>query len=335
VSNTNVPQAPLLLSLEGDDVRIEWAAPARNGYSWNIYAGVEGTGSPIPGPALNAAPWGTQNFTFKLAAVAGNSPPTNNLEVAVTSVLLVNGQESAQSPLTAINVDAGDPAKPNHPTVGRAPNGDPTYLSTDENGVLNAAASLAPPAGGFATETTLSTIDGKTPALGQAPMAASVPVAIASDQSPVPATVAGVSTAANQATEIASLATIAGDTTSLDAKTPAQGQALMAASVPVAMASNQPAIPAEEKPFSSAPQTLVPAVGSTSTPLPATPLVGRRLVAIQNKGTTSLMVNDGTADGNSWEVPGKGSVKIGVGPGILLEGFRTAGTADVLVWEFA
>jgi hypothetical protein len=50
---------------------------------------------------------------------------------------------------------------------------------------------------------------------------------------------AGASTSANQATGNASLATIAGDTTSLDAKLPSQGQALMAASVPVAIASNQ------------------------------------------------------------------------------------------------
>lgn len=39
------------------------------------------------------------------------------------------------------------------------------------------------------------------------------------------------------------LATIAGDTTSLDSKLPSQGQALMAASVPVVIASNQTAIP--------------------------------------------------------------------------------------------
>jgi hypothetical protein len=39
---------------------------------------------------------------------------------------------------------------------------------------------------GAATEATLSTLNGKTPALGQATMAASQPVAIASDQSPVP-----------------------------------------------------------------------------------------------------------------------------------------------------
>jgi hypothetical protein len=56
--------------------------------------------------------------------------------------------------------------------------------------------------------TSLANIDGKTPSLGQAAMAASVPVVIASNQSAIPTTVSGVSTAANQTTEIASLASI-------------------------------------------------------------------------------------------------------------------------------
>lgn len=69
-----------------------------------------------------------------------------------------------------------------------------------------------------------TSIDGKTPALGQAAMAASVPVAIASDQSAVPVSAAalplpaGAATSANQVTGNASLATIAGDTTSIDGK---------------------------------------------------------------------------------------------------------------------
>lgn len=45
------------------------------------------------------------------------------------------------------------------------------------------------------------------------------------------------------ATEGGNLATIAGDTTSIDTKTPSLGQALMAASVPVVIASNQSTVP--------------------------------------------------------------------------------------------
>lgn len=82
----------------------------------------------------------------------------------------------------------------------------------------------------------------KTPFLGQAAMAASVPVAIASDQSSIPVTAAslplptGAATAANQVLEIA-------DLDGINAKTPALGQAAMAASSPVVIASNQSAVP--------------------------------------------------------------------------------------------
>lgn len=98
---------------------------------------------------------------------------------------------------------------------------------------------------GLATETTLSavktdadaintataSIDTKTPALGQAAMAASVPVAIASDQSAVPINAAslplptGAATAANQATEITSLASIATSTSDLDTNLGAKADA--------------------------------------------------------------------------------------------------------------
>jgi hypothetical protein len=74
-------------------------------------------------------------------------------------------------------------------------------------------------------------------------MANSSPVVIASDQSTIPVSAAslplptGAATAANQATEIASLA-------SIDAGIPAAlGQTLMAASMPVTIASNQTAVP--------------------------------------------------------------------------------------------
>lgn len=52
----------------------------------------------------------------------------------------------------------------------------------------------------------------------------------------------GLATSAEQVTQSASLSTIAGDTTSLDAKLPSQGQAVMASSVPVVIASNQSAL---------------------------------------------------------------------------------------------
>lgn len=99
--------------------------------------------------------------------------------------------------------------------------------------------------------TSLSSIDGKIPSQGQALMAASLPVALASDQSAIPVSQSGswslvnisgtislptgAATSANQSAGNASLS-------SLDTKTPSQGQALMAASVPVTIASDQSAI---------------------------------------------------------------------------------------------
>lgn len=86
-----------------------------------------------------------------------------------------------------------------------------------------------------ATEATLASVDGKTPALGQALAAASVPVilpaATVTALTP-PAAIAGFATAANQTTELASLA-------SIDGKAPALGQALAAASVPVVLTAAQ------------------------------------------------------------------------------------------------
>ncbi len=89
-----------------------------------------------------------------------------------------------------------------------------------------------------------TSIDTKTPALGAAVTAVSVPVNIASDQTvpvsaaslPLPA---GAATSANQTTGNTSLSTIAGDTTSLDGKIPSQGAATTANSTPVNIASDQ------------------------------------------------------------------------------------------------
>lgn len=53
----------------------------------------------------------------------------------------------------------------------------------------------------------------------------------------------GAATLAEQQTQTTHLSTIAGDTTSLDTKIPSQGQAAMAASVPVVISSDQSAIP--------------------------------------------------------------------------------------------
>ena len=282
MANPNVPSKPILVSMEGGEVRISWAAPVRTGHAWNVYADIIGT-PPLVNPALNAAPIGEMSFRFSLADVVGNSPPTHDLWVAITSVHGVTGQESAQGVPLAINVDSGDPAKPNHVTVGRAPSGSPTYLATDEDGQLQVGGSVLP---------------------------------------------VGAATEAKQDAEIVQL-------TAINAGTPtALGQAAMAASQPVVIASDQSIIPTQETPLVSSAQDTV-SVGATSVALPAAPLANRRLVSLQNKGTSSVFINDGVADGASWEVFAKSSLVIEAGPGVALQGYRSVGTSDVLVWEFA
>ncbi len=87
----------------------------------------------------------------------------------------------------------------------------------------------------LAKETTLGSINSKTPALGQAVMASSSPVVIASNQSAVPVSAASLPLPTGAATETTLAA--------INTKLPALGQAAMAASQPVVIANNQSTIP--------------------------------------------------------------------------------------------
>ena len=189
MSNLNVPYKPSLTTLEKGEVRIAWTAPARYRYAWNIYADVVG-GYPLLNLPLNPAPISARSFRFNYSSVVGNDPPGPAIWVAITSVLEVNGIESAQSPALKVSIGTGDPARPNHVTVGTAPGGQPTYLATDDNGVLIVSTT---PAAGVATEakqdaqiSILNSIDGGIPgALGQSPSAGSMPVVLATEQVPL------------------------------------------------------------------------------------------------------------------------------------------------------
>lgn len=89
----------------------------------------------------------------------------------------------------------GDPVPADAGFVGGVDqNGDLRGLRVDTNGELQVdVLSSALPAGA-ATETTLSAINTKTPALGQALMAASSPVVIASNQTAIPVTTSSLPT---------------------------------------------------------------------------------------------------------------------------------------------
>ena len=407
MANTNVPSKPIIVSMEGEEIRISWAAHVRTGHIWNVYADIIGT-PPLANPPLNAAPIGEMSFRFSLTDVVGNSPPTHDLWVAITSVHGVTGQESAQGVPLAINVDSGDPAKPNHVTVGRAPSGSPTYLATDQDGVLKTSTALAPPAGGFATETTLATkaseatlaaadtklgsINGKLPAavaseatlatlateataatLGteatlatrasEATLAAAdtklgtlvtqtadvatettlatraTEATLSTRASEVTlatrATEATLATRASEATLAAAdtkLGTVAGDTTSLDAKVPAQGQALMAASLPVVIASNQSPVSVKDLLTGANAPTAIP-VGATNVALPTTPLVGRKLVVLYNAGNTPVLLGIGGT--NVFPLAAGQPLSVSASNAVAFTGQRPTGSGNVIVWEFS
>jgi hypothetical protein len=84
--------------------------------------------------------------------------------------------------------------------------------------------------------TSLTSLDSKSPALGQAVMASSMPVTIASNQTSIPVTITSSLAAGFGTTDSTNLG-------ALNTKTPPLGQAVMSASTPVVIASNQPAIP--------------------------------------------------------------------------------------------
>ena len=120
-----------------------------------------------------------------------------------------------------------------------------TALKTDGSATTQpvSAASLPLPTGAAtsAAQTTgnssLSSIDGKTPALGQALAAASVPVVLPAATITTLTPPAAITNYANETG-----GNLAAIKTDVD-KIPSQGQALMAASTPVVIASNQSAVP--------------------------------------------------------------------------------------------
>lgn len=169
--------------------------------------------------------------------------------------------------------------------------GNLTALSIDAGGNLLVSATALPLPSGAATEATLAAMSAKLPAtLGQKAMAASMAVVVASDQTALHVIVdssalpSGASTSTKQDTGNTSLA-------SIDTKTPALGQAAMAASVPVAIASNQSTLP----------------VSAASLPLPSGAATSAKqdtgntsLASIDTKLTAPLAVQAPSVDGSSY-----------------------------------
>jgi len=199
---------------------------------------------------------------------------TNN----IGDVDIVTLPGTVQADIAAINTKT--------PALGQAlmAASQPVVIASNQSTLPISAATLPLPTGA-ATETTLAAINTKLPAQGQALMAASQPVVIASNQSAIPVSGPLTDTQLRAVAVPVSFASsplptgAATETTlaAINTKTLAAGQALMAASSPVVIASNQSAVPI------SAASLPLPTGAATETTLAAintkTPVVGQALMA--------------------------------------------------------
>jgi hypothetical protein len=162
--------------------------------------------------------------------------------VTVPGGLDVNVHDASGNPIGstagALDVNATNPSIG---TNGAAQPTSSTQIGAEFGGNLvslkaNASSELLISSATLATEATLSAMSAKLPAtIGQKAMAASLAVAIASDQSAIPVSAASLPLPTGAATE----ATLA----ALSAKFGSLGQKAMAGSAPVVIASDQSAVP--------------------------------------------------------------------------------------------
>ena len=222
--------------------------------SWTITMRAQASGQPL---SALSAPLVASGTTVPVVYVA--SPPGEPLVVtgggggggatavtviasvlptgASTSALQTTGNSSLSSidgKITAVNTGAVTistalPVGAN--TIGGVTQSGTWNVTTSES-LAYKGVSIVANATDFATETTLSALNTKVTAVDTGA------VVVSSSVLPTGAATQVLQTAGN-----ASLVTIAGDTTSMDAKIPVLGQTTMAGSQPVAIASNQSAIP--------------------------------------------------------------------------------------------
>ncbi len=119
-----------------------------------------------------------------LAAQSAKLPATLGQKTSANSMAVVVASDQSAIPVSGSVTVSG--------TVAATQSG--TWNITNVSGTVSLPT-------GAATETTLAAINTKTPALGQAAMAASSPVVIASDQSAIPTTVASLPLPSGAATE--------------------------------------------------------------------------------------------------------------------------------------
>ncbi len=175
----------------------------------------------------------------------------------------------------------------------------------------------------LATQATLSALNGKFGALGQAAMAGSAPVVIASDQSTLPVSAASLPLPTGAATE----ATLS----AASAKLPATlGQAAMAASLAVAIASDQSTLPvsAASLPLPSGAATEA-TLSAASAKLPAT--LGAHAVAASLSVTVAPDQGAIPVSDNGGSLTVDGSVSASNFPATVNTDYGTPGASTVRV----
>lgn len=203
------------------------AIPASQSGTWNIN-NVAGTVS-LPTGASTAA---NQSTIITSLQLLDDVVATDGV-AALTKGYQIAGTDGTNAQIVSTNVSG-------HVNIADGGNSitvDGTVAATQSGAwnITNVTGTVSLPTGA-ATETTLAALNTKTPAQGQALMAASVPVVIASNQSAVPVSASSLPLPTGAATETTLAAA--------SAKLPATlGQKVMASSLAVTIASDQGAIP--------------------------------------------------------------------------------------------
>lgn len=221
------------------------------------YPAVTISSIPLPVGAATAAKQDTGNAS--LASIDGKTPTVGQKTMAASSPVVIASDQSAV-PVSAASLPLPTGASTSAlqttgntslasidsktPSFGQAimTLSSPVVIASDQSTIPVSASTLPLPAGAATSalqttgNTSLSSIDGKTPTVGQKTMAASSPVVIASDQTAVAISAASLPLPTGAATETTLAAA--------SAKLPATlGQKTMTASLAVVVASDQTAVP--------------------------------------------------------------------------------------------
>lgn len=235
------------------------------------------TGQAVPLFALQVA---GENASGDLQALQLDS--SGNLLVSIGAGIanpLPVTDAAAEASLSAINAKLpgtlGQKAMAASLAVVMASDQSALHVIVDSSALPSGASTAAKQDTG---NTSLASIDTKTPALGQAAMTASSPVVIASNQSSIPVTVASLPLPTGAATETTLAA--------MSAKLPGTlGQKAMTASLAVVLASDQSSIPVVAT--QSGTWNITNISGTISLP------TGASTSALQTTGNTSLSSIDG------------------------------------------